>query len=164
MLRWTNLCLILALCAGCGTYDLKVNEKVVYSPRPLFTDFEIADTALSECVEQAILDNQVTIASQLQTLNCSHAGIEDLGGLAVFNGITQLKLSANSIRNLVELEALSLLQALYLDDNIVVDPVPLYDLPSLQALDLAGNADLQCPAASALLQVEELKLPQHCDR
>lgn len=162
MLRWSSVCLLLLLLGGCGPYDVKVNDRVVFSPRPLFTDFTIADKALRACVEQAILDGNVTTAAELEQLNCSHAGVADLAGLGVFTGITQLKLSNNNIRNLVELAALTLLQSLYLDDNAVVDPVPLFDLPALQLLDLAGNDSLQCPARSALLQVQQLILPEHC--
>lgn len=164
MLRWLPACLISLMLLGCGPYDVKVNDRVVFSPRPLFTGFEIADEALRGCVEQAIIDNRVTAAAELQLLNCSQAGVSDLAGLGTFTGITQLKLSGNRIRNLVELSRLSLLQVLYLDDNAVVDPVPLFDLPALQALDLSGNPALQCPASSAFLKVERLTLPRHCAR
>lgn len=164
MPRWIPACLLPLLLAGCGPYDVKVNERVVFSPRPLFSDFELADPALRTCVEQAITDGKVTAAPELEVLDCSHAGINDLAGLGVFTGITRLKLSSNNIRNLVELSRLSLMQALYLDGNAVVDPVPLFDLPALQVLDLSGNTALQCPASSALLKVETLTLPGHCAR
>lgn len=164
MSRWISACLFTLLVAGCGPYDVKVNERVVFSPRPLFSDFELADSALRTCVEQAITDGNVTAAPELETLDCSHAGITDLAGLGVFTGITRLKLSSNNIRNLVELSRLSLLQTLHLDDNAVVDPVPLFDLPALQELDLSGNTALQCPASSALLNVSKLTLPGHCAR
>ncbi len=164
MIRWIPACLLSLVLAGCGPFDVKVNERVVFSPRPLFSDFDLADPALRACVEQAIVDNNVTAAAELAVLNCSNAGISDLSGLAVFTGITRLKLSGNTVRNLVELSRLSLLQVLLLDDNAVIDPVPLFDLPALQELDLSGNAELQCPASSALLKVEQLTLPRHCVR
>ena len=88
----------------------------------------------------------------------------DLAGLGQFTGIRQLKLSDNAIRNLVELSRLTLVEALYLENNQVIDPVPLFDLPALQTLDLSGNESLQCPASSALLKVEALTLPGHCER
>ena len=155
-------CLALLLLAGCENYDFKVNEKVVYSPAPLFSDFEVTDEALRGCVEQAIADGNVRSASQLSALNCSHAGIEDLGGLATFTGLVTLKLSSNNVRNLVELGAITQLQELYLDDNRVVDPVPLYELPALRYLDLSGNPEMQCPAEAAFLRVETVTLPEHC--
>lgn len=162
MLRWLIPCLVLAFAAGCSSYDFKVNDKLVYSPAPLFTGFDVPDEALRACLEQAIIDNKITAAAQLQDLNCSHAGISNLQGLATFTGLQRLKLSANSIRNLADITALSTLQSLQLDDNQVVDPVPLYDLPALQLLDLSGNEALQCPGSNSLLRVENLTLPTHC--
>jgi Leucine-rich repeat (LRR) protein len=155
-------CLTLLLLGACESYDFTVNDKVVYTPKPLFRDFDSPDDALRECLEQAVVDDKITAASQLLTLNCSHAGISDLGGLSVFTGITRLKLSSNNIRNLSEVTALTSLEELYLDNNQVVDPVPLYQLPALRILDLSGNASLQCPGSGGLLRVEHLSLPRHC--
>lgn len=162
MLRWFAPCLLAALTVACSDMDFKVNDRVVFSPRPLFSEFEIADEALRTCVEQAIADNTITAAAQLQQLNCASAGIEKLDGLATFTGLTQLKLSSNAIRNLAELGALSALQLLALDDNDIVDPVPLYPLAALQELNLAGNTGLQCPAGNAFAIVEKVRLPNHC--
>lgn len=162
MLRWTLSCLLLLTLNGCARYDVKVNDRVVYSPRPLFTDYAITDPALRTCVEQAIVDGNVTTAAGLKALSCSHAGIADLNGIATFTGLAQLKLSSNQVRNLVEVSRLTQLRALYLDDNRVVDPVPLYELPALQMLDLSGNTELQCPSSGALVNLEELVLPEHC--
>ena len=148
--------------AACENYDFKVNERVVYSPQPLFADFEVPDQALRACLEQAIADGVVTAAPRLTTLNCSHAGIADLTGLSTFTGLISLKLSSNNVRNLVELGSLTSLVDLYLDDNQVVDPVPLYQLPALQLLDLSGNPNLQCPSAAGFLRLERVKLPRHC--
>jgi Leucine-rich repeat (LRR) protein len=152
----------LLLLGACESYDFKVNDKVVYSPAPLFSDYEIPDQALRDCLQQAIADKVVTGPSQLDTLNCSHAGISDLSGLATFTGLTSLKLSSNNIRNLVELGTLSGLQELILDNNQIIDPVPLYQLPALQVLDLSGNPALQCPQHNGLLRVTTLSLPAHC--
>ena len=152
----------LSLLAGCGSYDFTVNDKVVFSPKPLFTDYDIADAALDACIKQAIVDGQVTSAAQLASLNCSDAGIRDLSGLGVFTGLTRLKLSRNEIRNLMELRSLSSLEELYLDGNRVVDPVPLYELLSLRLVDLAENPSLQCPSSTAMLRARELTLPAHC--
>ena len=150
------------LLTACENYDFKVNERVVYSPKPLFSDFEVADQALRTCLEQAIADNVVTAASGLTSLNCSHAGIEDLTGLSTFTGLANLKLSSNRIRNLVEIASLTSLVDLYLDDNRIVDPVPLYQLPALQVLDLSGNPAMQCPSAAGFLRLETVQLPGHC--
>lgn len=154
--------LLLLLLAACENYDFKVNERVVYSPAPLFSDFDAPDEALRGCLEQAIADAGVRAAGQLSSLNCSHAGIEDLSGMGSFPAVVMLKLSSNNIRNLVELGAITQLQELHLDNNRVVDPVPLYELPALRYLDLSGNPQLQCPANAAFLRVETIILPEHC--
>lgn len=163
-MRWFLTTLLLLLGSACGDLDFKVNDRVVYSPRPLLSDFELADAALQACVEQAVIDQKVTLARELRSLNCSHAGITSLQGLEIFTGLQQLKLSANEIRNLTPLVQLSSLEALYLDDNQVVDPVPLYELLSLNTLDLSGNGELQCPSGNAFFRLNELTLPEHCAR
>lgn len=155
--------ILITLLSACENYDFKVNDRVVYSPHPLFDDFDLPDPALRACVKQAIQDHVITAVLQLNTLNCSHAGISDLSGLATFTGLSSLKLSSNEIRNLVELGALTSLELLYLDNNQIIDPVPLYDLPALQSLDLSGNPDLQCPRTTGLLRVEQVVLPEHCN-
>jgi len=147
---------------GCESYDFTVNDKLVYTPKHLFSDFDAPDPALYACIRQAIIDAKVTASTELSSLNCSHAGIENLEGLEAFTGLLQLKLSSNKIRNLSQITALKNLQALYLDDNVVVDPVPLYQLSTLRVLDLSANALLQCPKGTPFGTFESLSLPEHC--
>jgi hypothetical protein len=165
MRRRTRHCLTLVMplvLAACENYDIKVNEKLVYTPPGLFSDFDVTDPALRKCLQQAIADNLVGAANDLKTLNCSHAGIDSLAGLGTFTGISQLKLSSNAILNLMELSHMTALTVLRLDNNKVVDPVPLYGLTRLQELDLSANPALQCPEPRALTHVEQLTLPKHC--
>ena len=150
------------LLSACGSYDITVNERLVYSPAPLFSDFEVADPALQQCLEQAVIDGKVTSAAQLVVLNCSHAGVADLAGLEIFTGISRLKLSSNNIRNISPLASLTILELLQLDDNRVVDSTPLLELPVLLELDLAGNPELLCPSQNSLLALHDLTLPGHC--
>lgn len=164
MTRCLLTTLALLLLSGCSDLDFKVNDRVVYTPRPLFSDFEVADAALQACIEQAIVDQKATLANELRSLNCSHAEISSLQGLEIFTGLRQLKLTANEIRNLAPIVPLSSLEELYLDNNQVVDPVPLYDLLSLRVLDLSDNSALQCPSANALFRLEDVTLPDHCPR
>ncbi len=150
------------LLSACQGYDVRLNDKVVYAPKPLFHDYAVTDAGLNSCLEQAINDGMITNAQQLTTLDCSFAGISNLEGLSVFSGLTVLRLSANKVRNLVELTQITTLEALYLDDNQVVDPVPLDQLPALRHLDLSGNSALQCPRPGSLAQVTTIILPTHC--
>lgn len=152
----------LLLVSACQGYDVTLNEKVVYSPKPLFRDYTTPDPGLRTCLEQAINDGVITNAQQLTSLDCSFAGIENLEGLAVFTSLTEIRLSANKVRNLVELDKILTLEALYLDDNQVVDPVPLDQLLALRHLDLSGNPALQCPRPGSLAHVTTIILPEHC--
>jgi Leucine-rich repeat (LRR) protein len=150
------------LLGACQDYDFKVNDKIVHSPTPLLRDLTTTDPGLTSCLEQAINDGAITAAQQLTSLDCSFAGIESLEGLATFTSLIALRLSSNKVRNLVEINRLYALEVLYLDENQVIDPVPLYSLPALRYLDLSGNKALQCPKNGNLENEETLILPQHC--
>ena len=52
-----SACFLLSACQG---YDVKVNDKVVYAPKPLFSDFTVPDPGLNSCLEQAINDGVIT--------------------------------------------------------------------------------------------------------
>ena len=161
MYRICALCLFLA---ACQNYDVTLNDRQVYGPTRLFTDFEVTDEALQRCIEQRIADENISDPLKLTALNCSNAGIASLNGLGQFAGLTQLKFSDNRIRNLVELGQLSAIESLWLDNNVVVDPVPLAQLRKLQKLDLTNNPTLQCPKAGLLDYIDSLTVPEHCHK
>lgn len=148
--------------AGCESFDVNVNDRVVHTPQPLFSDFETPDEGLSQCLGRAISHGGVSAASQLTDLNCSNAGIESLEGLASFRDLLKLRLSANEVVNVSAISSLQSLQELYLDGNAVADPAPLFQLKALRFLDLSGNPDLQCPEAGALAHIQRVELPRHC--
>ena len=152
---------VLSILGACQDYDFKVNDKVVYSPT-LFRNYTAPDPALRDCLQQTIKERNVTEPQQLDILDCSSAGIQSLEGISVFIGLKAARFSDNDIRNLVELGAMDSLEVLYLDDNNIIDPVPLYRLPALRQLELSGNAALQCPKPGNLEQVTMLTLPDHC--
>ena len=134
-----SIVIAVALLAACESYDFTVNEKRVYTAKPLFSDFQVSDEALYNCLKQNILHLKITRAGELSSLNCAHAGISDLQGLARFSGLTQLKLSSNNIRNLSELLLMSSLKELYLDDNVIIDPVKRHILPMLDFLRMRAK-------------------------
>jgi len=156
------VCLTLSLVAACGSYDLTINEKLVYTPKPLFSDYSVTDPALQSCLELTIQDSKSSSASDLEILNCSHAGIAELAGIETFSGITRLKLSSNGLDNISALAALSNLEVLLLDNNQIVDLRPLLALRVLRELDLSANPQLLCSSANGLIAIENLTLPQHC--
>ena len=98
----------------------------------------------------------------LTSLNCSHGGITTLAGLAQFTGLKTVKLSGNDIRNLLVLERLVELEALWLDDNKVVDPIPVLRMAKIRQLDLTANPSLQCPDQTDIRPQLVINLPEHC--
>tara|TARA_R110000772_G_scaffold267428_1_gene391465 strand:+ start:16311 stop:16802 length:492 start_codon:yes stop_codon:yes gene_type:complete len=154
----------ISLCwlAACQQYDFSVNERVVYSPRPLLTDFRIEDPALRSCIEQAINDNKISSVGELQTLDCSGAGVRSLNGLGRFSSLSWLNLGGNALQDIRELVALLELRSVLLDDNRIEDASPLYRLPELAVVNLEGNSGLRCPAPDSWVSLERLTLPRHC--
>jgi len=152
----------LLLLNACQQYDFSVNDKIVYTPHPLFSDFAAVDPALQDCLRSAIEDRKITQVTQLQELSCSGDGIEKLTGLAVFTGLRQLDLTDNAISDIAELASLGGLEEVYLNDNQIVDPLPLAGLQALDTVDLSDNKGLRCPDRQALLRVGRLRLPTHC--
>jgi Leucine-rich repeat (LRR) protein len=148
--------------SACQQYDFSVNERVVYSPRPLLTDFRIPDPALRACVERTINDNRISSVGQLQELACSGANIVSLEGLGHFSSLTRVDLAGNAIADISELRVLLELRALLLDDNRIEDASPLYRLPELSMLSLEGNNGLRCPGPEQLQSLQQLTLPRHC--
>ena len=154
---------VLAL-AGCADYRFTVNERVVYSPAPLFKAFDVPDPALRACLKQHIADASVTAAEALTELNCSHAGVSDLAGLQVFSHLVRLKMSSNAISDLAFLADMSALQVLYLDDNRLRDINTLRGLAELEYLNLAKNDGIDCRQLEFFQPVSSLELvpPEHC--
>jgi len=162
---WLTLIGLIVSSTGCSSlkkYDVTFNDRAVYSPQVLFSDYRINDTALSVCIEQAIKDFEVYSASGLEILNCSDAGIKSLLGLSQFKNLKRLKLSDNNIRNMVELSVMGDLIDVQLDGNQVVDGVPLTVLPRLQQVNLSRNPALQCDGLGKFSTHVIITLPEHC--
>jgi Leucine-rich repeat (LRR) protein len=136
--------LITAALTGCKTYSVSLNNNVVYTPPSLFKDYEIADSHLRDCVEQAIVDKHVTKAEDLKQLSCSHASVASLAGLEKFYALEQLNLAENNIASINPLANLGQLRVLILRSNNLTTAEPLLHLLHLQQLDVADNNKLAC--------------------
>ena len=156
------LLVALGLLSACQNYDITLNDRVIIGAQPLFTEYDVADPALKQCLRQQIIDRDIRSASQLTVLVCTNAGIESLTGLAIFTALEQLKLSENRIRNLVELGQLPELVNLELDGNQIVDSVPLSTLPKLERLNLRDNSALQCSGLNQFNKHVNINAPAHC--
>ena len=162
---WITLIGLIMSSTGCSNlkkYDVTFNDRAVYSPQVLFSDYRINDKALSMCIEQAIKDFEVYSASGLEILNCSDAGIKSLLGLSQFKNLKRLKLSDNNIRNLVELSVMRDLIDVQLDGNQIVDSVPLTGLPLLEQVNLSRNTALQCDGLGKFPNDVNITRPEHC--
>lgn len=114
---------------GCARYQVTLNEQPIYSPPPLYSQFDVTDDALKNCLRQTIADKQITRAEQLTQLVCRHAGITSVQGLEVFASLEELDLSHNALRNIKPLQSLNRLRLLKVNDNpdLMCDTVPQVD-------------------------------------
>jgi Leucine-rich repeat (LRR) protein len=160
---WRPAVLMLALVAsGCADYQYTVNDKIVYTPLPLFSDYSIADSALNDCVGQIIEDQKVTRSEELESLSCSYAGITELEGVEVFSNLQAVNLQHNDITSIQILGQLPQLQQLDLSHNALTAAGGLVSLDRLRQLDLSHNPKLDCDSVDSKLRGLELTLPQHC--
>lgn len=160
---------LVTLIAGCKTYSLSVNDKLVYTPASLFKDFAITDAHLRACVEQTIVDNHITKAESLKQLNCSHAGINSLAGLEKFYSIEQLNLAENTLQSIAPITNFSQLKVLILRKNNLTNAEPLLHLLALREVDISDNEKLACSDLKQLasnFHQGELKivLPEQCTK
>ena len=132
---------ILAL-LSCERYQLTLNEREIYTPAILFSDFQILDPALRTCVTQAISDQKISKPEDLKLLNCSYAAIIQLDGLERFTKIETVNFSNNKL----------------------ADIKPLMFFGDLKRLDLRGNSGLSCKDLRSLetLLAADLLRPQSC--
>jgi Leucine-rich repeat (LRR) protein len=154
----------ISLLSGCQNYQMTLNEAVVYSPPQIFTDFTTLDPNLRNCLDQAIIDQSVTQASNLRRLSCSHAGIRSLAGLEIFLGLEELQLSHNQLTQLQPLMLLGQLRILLVDNNRLKQIPEVLTLGALERLDSQGNPSLNCQDLKQLATTftGELTLPKQC--
>lgn len=151
--------------SACANYDVKINEKVVYSPPPLFLDFNLTDKALQNCVEQTITDQEVAKAEQLTRLICTNGDIRSVDGIEIFSGLQQLNLNNNSLQNIGALASLPALQNLSLTSNNIKTVMPLTESTALLQLHMQNNPKLDCVTVLELMnQMPALRvtMPKHC--
>ena len=163
----TKPCLLTALLtmvAGCADYEFRVNEKVVYTPVPLFANYDVQDEGLAGCIAQTIEDEKITRAEELRVLRCTHAGIVSLVGLEVFGALQVLQLQHNDIGSVQGLRQLLDLEQLDLRDNRVRSAAGLETLSGLYQLDLRDNPELDCQSLAPMARNKKLdiNLPEQC--
>ena len=157
------------LTSGCKNYSVSVNENVVYTPPSLFKDYQLADVQLRDCVEQTIVDLNITSAEDFTRLNCSNAGIKSLAGLDKFFALKELNLADNLLADISEIGKLGRLEKLVLTNNKIKNPAPLLHLLHLTQLHLDDNPQMACNDLQQLQQnlknqKLDLLLPKQCEK
>jgi Leucine-rich repeat (LRR) protein len=127
---------------SCDRYQVTLNEREIYTPAILFSDFQILDPTLRTCVTQAINDQKINKPQDLKLLNCSYAAIIQLDGLERFTKLETVNFSNNKL----------------------ADIKPLMFFGDLKRLDLRGNSGLSCKDLRSLeiLLAADLLKPQSC--
>jgi Leucine-rich repeat (LRR) protein len=129
--RATSLILSLLLVAGCERYAVTLNQQPIYTPKVIYSGYQIADAALSNCVKLTLAEAKVTKPEQLETLNCSFAGVTDLSGIELFSQLKTINLNSNQLTDIKALLFLSELRQVNLTEN-----------PSLSCIDVAALNEL----------------------
>lgn len=146
---------------ACSDYSLTINDRRIYDPPGIFTNFHLPDAALQKCIDQTIKEGSLTAAKQLYKLQCPEKDISSLDGIELFNELRILGLEGNLLEGVDELPALKHLEQLNLANNQLVDVAALRELTQLQYLNLEGNKDLKCNQLEEL-DIENLIAPEHC--
>jgi len=157
------MCLSLLLNA-CGSYDITVNERLVYNAESLFTDYTVEDARLQTCIDQTIKDQGITSAAQLARLSCSDAGISQLKGIGTFSRLSALNLRNNHLTSIAELGTLSELRELIVAENQLKEASAILTLLKLEQVDLRANPKLHCRELKQFVSYSSahIQAPNHC--
>ncbi len=152
---------------ACSTYEVSLNNQVLYTPPPLYSDYKISDLALSDCVKSTIQEQQIVKPEQLEELLCPPGNIKSLSDLRYFTNIKKLGVANNDIESLQGLEQLKELQRLDVSGNNIRQVLELNILTKLVYLDLRKNSQLICEPIKGELLLDRKGqsnhfLPQHC--
>ena len=137
-----TIALTFLVLVGCERYQVTINERQIYAPDQLFSDYQIADPGLNSCIKQVVIDQSIKRAEDLRRINCSYAGISNLEGLKRFIGLTTINLA----------------------NNRLTDVKPLMFFGQLSRLDISGNESVACTDLEVLAQLlpTELIAPDNC--
>lgn len=157
------LCLVALGLSSCNRYSVAINEKTIYTPKTLFTQYSIADAHLHTCLANTIAEKRLTQAEQLQQLFCPGGGIQKLTGMEVFTELRHLGLADNRISDISALSQLKKLEQIDLSGNTITEFAALLMLPSLKSLNAERNAQAHCSALQKLASTVSVEHPSHCN-
>lgn len=168
MLRYIPTALCILSIVACSKYEVQVNDKLVYSPPALFSDYQVFDAALKHCLQDSIREQNVTNAKQLTELLCPAGDIQSLEGLNSFLNIHRIGMANNKISGAIDVSRFRKLEYLNIENNAIVEIAGIKQLEGIKYLNIRGNKDLDCRSVSltpetGLLLPGELFLPKHCE-
>ena len=118
----------ISLLSSCSDYEITLNDQPILLRKPVPVDVTVFDSGLSRCLSETLKMQSHTDISDLNTLDCSFAGIKILDGLEQFQGLVRVKLN----------------------DNELSDIGPLLSLGQLTVADLKNNNNIPCEQLQVL--------------
>ena len=119
----------ISLLSSCSDYEITLNDQPILLRKPVPVDVTVFDSGLSRCLSETLKMQSHTDISDLNTLDCSFAGIKILDGLEQFQGLVRVKLNSNELSDIGPLLSLGQLTIADLENN---NNIPCEQLQVLQ--------------------------------
>ena len=126
---------IMSLLLSCADYEITLNDQPLRLGKPVSISFTVSDSSLSRCLIETLKVQNAIRIDDLETLDCSHAGIKSLEGLEQFQGLARIKLSGNELYDIGPLLSLGELMIADLSDN---NNIPCQQLQVLEGFIETG--------------------------
>ncbi|MFL0809822.1 MAG: leucine-rich repeat domain-containing protein [Agarilytica sp.] len=154
--------MVTLLICSCQRYSVSLNDRVVYTPPTLLSDYTIQDEALRACVDAMIQESSIDSAEQLDRLACPEGKIANLKGIEAFTKLKVLGLAGNIIQDISILGSLPALEQIDVSHNNILDFGVLKSLSVLRSAKLDGNKDAQCESLNTFASSIKITRPKHC--
>jgi len=119
----------ISLLSSCSDYEITLNDQPILLRKPVPVDVTVFDSGLSRCLSETLKMQSHTDISDLNTLDCSFAGIKILDGLEQFQGLVRVKLNGNELSDIGPLLLLGRLAIADVDNN---NNIPCDQLQALE--------------------------------
>jgi len=150
--KLTVAALLILISACSSNYTVSVNNQAVFDPSGRLFNGELADPDLQGCVNIAMQQQSTQNAALLRVLSCGSSEVETLENIDQLTQLRFLDMNNNLIRDLSPLAGLRLLGGLNLMNNTITDIGPLLNMGNLASVNLVGNNNIPC---QQLLSLED---------
>lgn len=142
-LAFLLLTLLLTITA-CSSYQVVLNNNVLYTPSNMPPPSLLSDPNLQGCLNQQLSIAGSDDPESISLLACPSSGVQSLDGIGQLPNLEQLELSDNQINDLSPLLSLKKLRVLSVRNNRVTNINALMSLPLLRFVALQGNNGIAC--------------------